>query len=68
MSQPAKTFLQNENMAPKKKGRIGSYWNPEDPVFWEKEGKKHARRNLWISVPTFLPLSFGKFGRSSLQG
>ncbi|MCZ0756401.1 NarK family nitrate/nitrite MFS transporter [Anoxybacillus sp. J5B_2022] len=38
----------------KKKGRIGSYWNPEDPVFWEKEGKRHARRNLWISVPTLM--------------
>jgi MFS transporter, NNP family, nitrate/nitrite transporter len=26
-------------------------WNPEDPVFWEREGKRHAMRNLWISVP-----------------
>ncbi|WP_335869826.1 MFS transporter [Bacillus sp. 2205SS5-2] len=25
-------------------------WNPEDPRFWEDEGKKHAKRNLWISV------------------
>ncbi|WLR42379.1 MFS transporter [Bacillus carboniphilus] len=25
-------------------------WNPEDTHFWETEGKKHARRNLWISV------------------
>ncbi|UOE92062.1 NarK family nitrate/nitrite MFS transporter [Alkalihalobacillus sp. LMS39] len=29
-------------------------WNPEDEVFWEKEGKRHARRNLWISVPTLM--------------
>ncbi|UII57691.1 NarK family nitrate/nitrite MFS transporter [Cytobacillus spongiae] len=29
-------------------------WNPEDPPFWEKEGKKHARRNLWISVPSLM--------------
>jgi MFS transporter, NNP family, nitrate/nitrite transporter len=23
-------------------------------VFWEREGKRHARRNLWISVPTLM--------------
>ncbi|MDG5789162.1 NarK family nitrate/nitrite MFS transporter [Evansella sp. AB-P1] len=26
-------------------------WNPEDEQFWELEGKNHARRNLWISIP-----------------
>lgn len=31
--------------------RIGNYWDPEDQQFWEKEGKRHARRNLWISIP-----------------
>ncbi|UII56980.1 MFS transporter [Cytobacillus spongiae] len=25
-------------------------WNPEDSHYWEAEGKKHAKRNLWISV------------------
>ncbi len=25
-------------------------WNPENPTFWEKQGRKIARRNLWISV------------------
>ncbi len=29
-------------------------WNPEDQHFWETEGKKHARRNLWISVPSLM--------------
>lgn len=29
--------------------RINS-WNPEDVHFWESEGKRHAKRNLWISV------------------
>ncbi|CAH0345265.1 NarK family nitrate/nitrite MFS transporter [Bacillus sp. CECT 9360] len=29
-------------------------WNPEDEKFWQEEGKKHARRNLWISVPTLM--------------
>lgn len=33
-----------------KKGRIGT-WDPENETFWETEGKKHARRNLWISIP-----------------
>ena len=35
-------------------GRIKGNWNPEDPTFWKVEGKKHARRNLWISVPALL--------------
>ena len=26
-------------------------WDPEDPGFWEKQGKRIANRNLWISVP-----------------
>ncbi|MEI5908259.1 NarK family nitrate/nitrite MFS transporter [Bacillus spongiae] len=25
-------------------------WNPENSHFWNTEGKKHANRNLWISV------------------
>ena len=29
-------------------------WNPEDPGFWEKTGKKIANRNLWISIPALL--------------
>ncbi|MDU2066128.1 MAG: MFS transporter, partial [Sporomusaceae bacterium] len=32
-------------------------WNPEDPDFWNQQGKKIASRNLWISV-TALLLSF----------
>ncbi|WP_144547127.1 NarK family nitrate/nitrite MFS transporter [Bacillus sp. X1(2014)] len=31
-----------------------NYWNPEDEKFWKAEGKKHARRNLWISVPSLM--------------
>ncbi|MFL6556165.1 MAG: NarK family nitrate/nitrite MFS transporter, partial [Bacillus sp. (in: firmicutes)] len=31
-----------------------NYWNPEDEKFWKSEGKKHARRNLWISVPSLM--------------
>ncbi len=29
-------------------------WDPENKVFWETEGKAHARRNLWISVPALM--------------
>lgn len=29
-------------------------WNPEDEHFWSKEGKRHATRNLWISVPALM--------------
>jgi MFS transporter, NNP family, nitrate/nitrite transporter len=31
-----------------------NYWNPEDEKFWNAEGKKHAQRNLWISVPSLM--------------
>lgn len=31
-----------------------NYWNPEDEKFWKKEGKRHANRNLWISVPSLM--------------
>lgn len=29
-------------------------WNPEDPEFWQRKGKRIARRNLWISIPALL--------------
>jgi MFS transporter, NNP family, nitrate/nitrite transporter len=29
-------------------------WDPEDEQFWEREGEKIARRNLWISIPNLL--------------
>lgn len=29
-------------------------WNPENPEFWAREGKRHATRNLWISVPSLM--------------
>jgi NNP family nitrate/nitrite transporter-like MFS transporter len=29
-------------------------WQPEDEQFWEREGKRIANRNLWISVPCLL--------------
>lgn len=29
-------------------------WRPEDADFWEREGKRIATRNLWISIPCLL--------------
>ncbi|WP_326808737.1 MULTISPECIES: MFS transporter [unclassified Streptomyces] len=27
-----------------------NHWEPEDPGFWAREGRRTARRNLWLSV------------------
>lgn len=35
------------------KNRITN-WNPENEHFWKTEGKRHATRNLWISVPALM--------------
>jgi NNP family nitrate/nitrite transporter-like MFS transporter len=29
-------------------------WRPDDEAFWETEGRRIARRNLWISIPALL--------------
>ena len=29
-------------------------WEPENAAFWAKDGKRIARRNLWISIPALL--------------
>lgn len=29
-------------------------WDVEDAEFWEKEGKRVANRNLWVSIPSLL--------------
>ncbi len=36
--------------SPARGGRWIDQWDPEDPVFWEKTGKRIANRNLWVSV------------------
>ncbi len=35
---------------PARGGRWIDHWDPEDPVFWAKTGKRVALRNLWASV------------------
>ncbi|XXQ69185.1 NarK family nitrate/nitrite MFS transporter [Neisseriaceae bacterium B1] len=34
--------------------KIITQWQPENPEFWQKTGKKIAKRNLWISIPALL--------------
>jgi NNP family nitrate/nitrite transporter-like MFS transporter len=35
---------------PARGGRWIDHWEPEDPGFWEKTGKRVANRNLWVSI------------------
>src|SRR5512138_2407566 len=35
---------------PRRRGRVLETWNPEDRAFWQSEGRRIARRNLWISI------------------
>ncbi|WP_110875967.1 NarK family nitrate/nitrite MFS transporter [Franconibacter helveticus] len=35
-------------------GALLTDWRPEDSTFWERQGYRTARRNLWISVPCLL--------------
>jgi NNP family nitrate/nitrite transporter-like MFS transporter len=35
---------------PARGGRWIDHWEPEDPKFWEKTGKRVANRNLWFSI------------------
>ncbi|MEN9986197.1 MAG: hypothetical protein RI925_1699, partial [Pseudomonadota bacterium] len=37
--------------------RVITRWEPENPDFWQQQGKAIARRNLWISIPA-LTLAF----------
>lgn len=37
--------------------RVLDDWRPENPTFWAEQGRKIARRNLWISIPA-LTLAF----------
>ncbi|MBB2972891.1 MFS transporter [Mesorhizobium sp. RMAD-H1] len=50
-----------EAHGPSQVGKLGAHliedWRPEDPAFWEKTGRRIARRNLWLSIPSLL-LSF----------
>ena len=48
--------LPGVELEPKKARRSADIadWRPEDPAFWQSEGKRIAYRNLWISVPALL--------------
>lgn len=40
----------NERFTGESMSRINT-WEPENKAFWDSEGKRHANRNLWISIP-----------------
>lgn len=56
---PAFPELQGLEPAVVKKpsGAVLTDWRPEDKGFWQQTGRKIARRNLWLSIPSLL-LSF----------
>jgi len=31
-----------------------AHWNPEDPGFWQRHGRRVAARNLWLSMPALV--------------
>jgi len=31
-----------------------NHWDPDDENFWERQGKRIANRNLWVSIPNLL--------------
>lgn len=33
-------------------GAVLRHWRPDDKLFWESEGKRIAKRNLWVSIPS----------------
>jgi NNP family nitrate/nitrite transporter-like MFS transporter len=35
-------------------GRVLTDWRPDDERFWDAQGYRVARRNLWISIPALL--------------
>jgi NNP family nitrate/nitrite transporter-like MFS transporter len=42
------------NAATPAKGYLLTHWDPENPSFWEEQGRRIAKRNLWISIPNLL--------------
>jgi MFS transporter, NNP family, nitrate/nitrite transporter len=45
--------IANANRGRRKNADI-EHWDVENEEFWEREGKKIANRNLWISIPSLL--------------
>jgi NNP family nitrate/nitrite transporter-like MFS transporter len=43
-----------QTAAPPEQGYLLTHWDPENPSFWEGQGRRIAKRNLWISIPNLL--------------
>ncbi|MFY0989216.1 antiporter [Halomonas sp. C05BenzN] len=50
----AKTTADSGQVARAGRNADIEHWDVENEEFWEKEGKKVASRNLWISIPSLL--------------
>ncbi|MGH3798005.1 MAG: nitrate/nitrite transporter [Pseudonocardiaceae bacterium] len=42
--------IETTTAAPARRGRWIDHWEPDNPEFWEKTGKRVANRNLWTSI------------------
>ncbi|MDR3434381.1 MAG: NarK family nitrate/nitrite MFS transporter [Rouxiella aceris] len=47
-------MTENTSVSQAKTPKVLQDWRPEDAAFWNTQGQRIARRNLWISVPCLL--------------
>lgn len=50
MSVAVDTESTGEEPVARRRGRWIDHWEPEDPEFWDRTGKKTAWKNLWFSI------------------
>ncbi|MCG6656896.1 antiporter [Halomonas campisalis] len=50
----SKTSADLERVATSRKNADIEHWDVENEQFWERDGKRIANRNLWISIPSLL--------------
>ncbi len=50
MTVTARTTRSQDDAAARRRGRWIDHWEPEDPEFWDRTGKRVAWKNLWFSV------------------
>lgn len=48
------TEPRSKSPAASKADRQIERWDPENPAFWDAEGRRIANRNLWLSIPALL--------------
>lgn len=53
MSSPGSETRSVSSAAPRAARQI-EHWDPENPAFWDSQGRRIANRNLWLSIPALL--------------